>query len=205
MQLGLIVLPADEAELNAALEALSALGVSAVAATVPSKPAATTGKGKTAAAKAAEPAPTKEKLKTPTGEELVALMTRVRDELGAETVTELLTSYGASKLKELDKSDWPAIFAAAQVALDGVGGDDDGLDDDDGLGLDDDDGLGLDDEGGEGEEVDHEEVKVACQAYAKVHGRAKTEAILQKHGLNTVRGLAKADNGVLAAIMKAVS
>lgn len=191
MQLGLIVLPSNEAELNAALKALSALGVSATAATI-AAPAKATGK----AAPVEEPEAEEENLKPVTGPELQAIMTKVRDEKGAEAVTEILTAYGASKLKELDKSDWPSVFAAAETLL--SDGDDDLLGD----GLDDDDLLG---DGLDGEELDPEAVKEACQAHAKKYGKAKTTAILEKNGLNTVRGLAKADQSVLAAIMKAVS
>lgn len=194
MQLGLIVLPQNEDQMNKVLAALSKLGVSTAAAPV------STGKttSKAASAPADEPEDAaEENLKVPTGPELQAILTQVRDDLGQEALTEILTAFGASKLKELDKSDWPAAFAAAQQAL-GDGDDDDLLDDD---GEDDDDLL---DDGDDEEGPDAEEVKTACQNYAKKHGKDKTNAILKKNGLNTVRGLASAPQAVLTAVYKAV-
>lgn len=201
MQLGLIVLPTNAAEMDKVLAALSKLGVAytSAAAVTEDAPAPAAAK-KEAPAKAA---PKKEALKVPTGAELQAIMTRVRDEHDGDTVAEILTAYGATKLKELDKSDWPAVYAAAETVLNGVGGDDDlGEDDDDLLG--DDDDLGGEDDDLDGEELDPEEVKTACQAHATKNGKAKTQAILEKNGLNTVRGLKSADQKTLAAIMKAV-
>ena len=183
LQLGLIVLPTDTAELNKVLEALSKLGVATSAVTT------TTGKGKTTAKE--EPEVQTEKLKPVTADQVKAVMTKVRDELGDDIISELLTAFGAEKLKDVDKSDWAALVAAAEAAL-GNGG---SGEDDDGFGLDDDD---------DGEELDAEEVKVSVQAYAKKHGKEKAQAILVKNGLNTVRGLASADQKTLAAIAKAV-
>jgi nitrogen regulatory protein PII len=192
LQLGLIVLPTDTAELNKVLEALSKLGVATSAVTT------TTGKGKTTAKE--EPEVQTEKLKPVTADQVKAVMTKVRDELGDDIISELLTAFGAEKLKDVDKSDWAALVAAAEAAL-GNGG---SGEDDDGFGLDDDDdGFGLDDDD-DGEELDAEEVKVSVQAYAKKHGKEKAQAILVKNGLNTVRGLASADQKTLAAIAKAV-
>lgn len=194
LQLGLIVLPTDTAELNKVLEALSKLGVATSAVTT-----AATGKGKTTKPAEVEEEPQTENLKPVTADQVKAAMTKVRDELGDDTISELLTAFGAERLKDVDKSDWAALVAAAEAAL-GNGGSDD---DDDGFGLDDDDGFGLDDDEG-GDEVDAEEVKVSVQAYAKKHGKEKAQAILVKNGLNTVRGLASADQKTLAAIAKAV-
>lgn len=194
LQLGLIVLPTDTAELNKVLEALSKLGVATSAVTTTA-----TGKGKTTKPAEVEEELETEKLKPVTADQVKAAMTKVRDELGDDTISELLTAFGAEKLKDVDKSDWAALVAAAEAAL-GNGG---SGDDDDGFGLDDDDGFGLDDDEG-GDEVDAEEVKTAVQAYAKKHGKEKAQAILVKNGLNTVRGLASADNKTLAAIAKAV-
>lgn len=195
LQLGLIVLPSDAAELEKVLAALSKLGVASSAASIPAT--------KTAPAKPAakEPEVETEVLKAVTADEVKTVMTQVRDELGADTITEILTAFGAEKLKDVDKSDWPALVAAAKAALAPAGGGDD----DDGFGLDDegdDDGFGLDDE--EGEAPDADEVKTAVQAYAKKHGKEKAQAILVKNGLNTVRGLASADAATLTAIAKAV-
>lgn len=190
MKLGIIVLPSSNEELQEVLAKLAAGNVASIMVNN------TTGK------QDPEPEPeletSAEELKVPTGPELQAILTRVRDEQGADTLTEILTSFGATKLKELQKSDWPAIYRAAEVALGEVDESNDDLLDDDGLGLDDpDDLLG-------GEELDPEDVKTACQEHAKKHGKAKTEAILAKNGLNTVRGLKSASQDVLAAIMKAV-
>jgi hypothetical protein len=194
LQLGLIVLPSDTAELNKVLEALSKLGVSSVAAPAVVKAAA--GKGKTAPV--VEEEPETETLPAVTADQVKTAMTRVRDELGDETITELLTAFGATKLKDVAKDDWSALVAAANAALNPAAG---SGDDDDGFGLDDDgdDGFGLDDDDGAAE-VDAEEVKVNVQTYAKKHGKEKAQAILTKHGLNTVRGLASAANDVLAKI-----
>lgn len=192
LQLGLIVLPSDAAELEKVLAALSKLGVASAAASIPAK--------EPAKAPAKEPKVETEVLKAVTADQVKTAMTRVRDELGEDTITELLTAFGAEKLKDVDKADWSALVAAANAALDGAGGGED----DDGFGLDDDgdDGFGLDDD--EGEAPDAEEVKTNVQAYAKKHGKEKAQAILVKNGLNTVRGLASADAATLTAINKAV-
>lgn len=196
LQLGLIVLPSDTAELNKVLEALSKLDVQA----------ATISTGKTVAsapAKRDEPKAVAEKLPAVTADDVKGTMTRVRDELGEEMIGEILTAFGATKLKDVAKDDWAALVAAAKQALDGANG---SKDDDDGFGLDDeeDDGFGLDD-GDEGEEVDAETVKLTVQAYAKKFGKEKATALLQKFGLNTVRGLASADASVLGKIQKAAA
>jgi hypothetical protein len=195
MQIGLIILPSDTEELNKALAALSKLGVASAPVTLPA------GKGKPAAKAAPEVEEEleQETLKPVTADQVKTAMTKVRDELGDDTVSEILTAFGAENLRGVDKSDWPALVAAANAALAGGGEGDDGfgLDDDEG-----DDGFGLDDD--EGGEVDADEVKTAVQAYAKKHGKEKAQAILVKNGLNTVRGLASADNKTLAAIAKAV-
>lgn len=193
LQLGLIVLPSDAAELEKVLAALSKLGVASAAASIPTKETSTKAPVK-------EPKVETEVLKAVTADQVKTAMTRVRDELGDDTVTELLTAFGAENLRGVDKGDWPALVAAANAALEPAGGGDD----DDGFGLDDDgdDGFGLDDD--EGEAPDADEVKTNVQAYAKKHGKEKAQAILVKNGLNTVRGLASADAATLTAINKAV-
>jgi len=193
LQLGLIVLPSDAAELEKVLAALTKLGVAASNIA----PAAT---AKAAPAKAAKPEPEVETETLPavTADQVKTAMTRVRDELGDETLTEILTAFGATKLKDVAKDDWSALVAAANAALEPAGGGDD----DDGFGLDEDeDDFGLDD----GDDApDADEVKASVQAYAKKHGKEKAQAILVKNGLNTVRGLASADAATLTAIAKAV-
>lgn len=193
LQLGLIVLPSSTEELNKVLAALAPLGVASSAITTTSAPA------KPGKAKATEPEVETEDLPAVTAAEVKTAMTRVRDELGEETISELLTAFGAKALKEVAKDDWAALVAAANVALDG------GSNDDDGFGLDDpeDDGFGLDDD--EGDAPDAETVKLTVQAYAKKHGKEKAQAILVKHGLNTVRGLASADAATLTKIQAAAS
>lgn len=194
LQLGLIVLPSDAAELEKVLAALTKLGVAASNIA----PAAT---AKAAPAKATKPEPEVETETLPavTADQVKTAMTRVRDELGDETLTEILTAFGATKLKDVAKDDWSALVAAANAALEPAGGGDD----DDGFGLDEDeDEFGLDED--EGDAPDADEVKAAVQAYAKKHGKEKAQAILVKNGLNTVRGLASADAATLTAIAKAV-
>ena len=198
MQLGLIVLPKNTAELEKVLSVLGKLGVEAT-----NLGGGNDTPAKTTAAKNT-PAPKEEQLKQVNADQLKTVMTRVRDELGSDTLTELLTAFGATALREVDKGDWPALVAAAEAALNGTGGglDDDlgGLDDD--LGGLDDDGFGLDDDANA---PDPDEVKTAVQAYAKKHGKEKAQAVLTKNGLNTVRGLASADASTLTAILNAVS
>lgn len=191
LQLGIIVLPSNNEELNKVLAALAPLGSGVAVAQVNGKPAK--------AAKAAEPEVEEETLPAVTAAEVKTAMTRVRDELGEETISELLTAFGAKALKEVAKDDWAALVAAANVALDG--GSTDSPDDD--FGLDDDDGFGLDDD--EGDAPDAETVKLTVQAYAKKHGKEKAQAILVKFGLNTVRGLASADAATLTKIQAAAS
>lgn len=194
LQLGLIVLPSDTDELNKVLAALSKLGVSA--ASVSTAPAANS----KPAAKEPEQDIEEETLPPVTAEQVKTAMTKVRDELGDDTITELLTAFGATKLKDVAKDDWSALVAAANAALSPAGGGDD----DDGFGLDeDDDGFGLDDD--EADAPDAETVKVTVQAYAKKHGKEKAQAILTKFGLNTVRGLASADGATLTKIQAAAS
>ncbi len=192
LQLGLIVLPSTTEELNKVLAALAPLGSGISVSTT--KVANTKGPAKE------EPEVEEEKLAAVTADQVKTAMTRVRDELGEDTISELLTAFGATKLKDVAKDDWAALVAAANVALDGgsSGGDD-------GFGLDDDgdDGFGLDDD--EGEAPDAETVKVTVQAYAKKHGKEKAQAILVKHGLNTVRGLASADAATLTKIQAAAA
>lgn len=200
LQLGIIVIPTNNEELNKVLAALAPLGSGVAVAQVNKSEPVTQGKP---AAKAVEveEEPETETLKPVTADQVKAAMTKVRDELGDETISELLTAFGAEKLKDVDKSDWSALVAAANAALASTGGGDD----DDGFGLDDepeDDGFGLDDDG---DAPDAEEVKTAVQAYAKKHGKEKAQAILVKNGLNTVRGLATTDAATLTAINKAVS
>lgn len=195
LQLGVIVLPSTKEELAAVLDALADQFGDTPVITAQGKPAAASKPA------AKEPAPKKETLKAVSPDQLKAVMTKVRDELGEDTLAELLTAFGATKLKEVDKDDWPALVAAGEAALNGGSGDEP---DDDDLGLgDDDDLLGGDDDLG-GDAPDAEEVKVACQNHAKKHGKEKTQAILSKHGLNTVRGLASASDEVLTKIYNAV-
>lgn len=191
LQLGLIVLPSTTEELNKVLAALAPLGSGiTVSAT---KPANTKGPAKE------EPEVEEEKLAAVTADQVKTAMTRVRDELGEDTISELLTAFGATKLKDVAKDDWAALVAAANVALDG--GNTDTPDDDDlGLGEEEDDGFGLEDDA-----PDAETVKLTVQAYAKKHGKEKAQAILVKHGLNTVRGLASADSATLTKIQAAAS
>lgn len=196
LQLGLIVLTSTTEELNQVTAALSKLGL----ASTPLASAASSPK----ATKAAEPEPEVETETLPavTADQVKTAMTRVRDELGEETITELLTAFGATKLKEVAKDDWSALVAAANAALDGGKGEED-----DGFGLDDeaeeDDGFGLDDD--DTPAVDAETVKITVQAYAKKHGKEKATALLQKFGLNTVRGLASADAATLGKIQAAAA
>lgn len=192
LQLGLIVLPSNTEELNKVLAALAPLGVASSAITTSTK---TTSKN----TKAAEPEVETEALPAVTADQVKTAMTRVRDELGEETISELLTAFGATKLKDVAKDDWAALVAAANVALDGGNNDAPG-DDDFGLGEEEDDGFGLDDDA-----PDAETVKLTVQAYAKKHGKEKAQAILVKHGLNTVRGLASADAATLTKIQAAAS
>lgn len=194
LQLGLIVLPSNTEELNKVLAALAPLGVASSAITTTSPKAAPKN------TKAAEPEVETEDLPAVTAAEVKTAMTRVRDELGEDTISELLTAFGAKALKEVAKDDWAALVAAANVALDGGNTDTPGDDD---FGLDDDDGFGLDDD--EGDAPDAETVKLTVQAYAKKHGKEKAQAILVKHGLNTVRGLASADAATLTKIQAAAS
>lgn len=191
LQLGIIVLPSNNEELNKVLAALAPLGSGVAVAQVNGKP--------TPKAKPAEPEVETEDLPAVTAAEVKTAMTRVRDELGEDTISELLTAFGAKALKEVSKDDWAALVAAANVALDG--GSTDSPDDD--FGLDDDDGFGLDDD--EGDAPDAETVKLTVQAYAKKHGKEKAQAILVKFGLNTVRGLASADAATLTKIQAAAS
>lgn len=192
LQLGLIVLPSNTEELNKVLAALAPLGVASSAITT-TKPANTKGPAKEA------PEVEEEQLAAVTAAEVKTAMTRVRDELGEDTISELLTAFGAKALKEVSKDDWAALVAAANVALDGGNTDTPGDDD---FGLDDDDGFGLDDEP---DAPDAETVKLTVQAYAKKHGKEKAQAILVKFGLNTVRGLASADAATLTKIQAAAS
>lgn len=192
LQLGLIVLSSNTEELNKVLAALAPLGVASSAITTSTKTAPKN-------TKAPEPEVETEDLPAVTAAEVKTAMTRVRDELGEETISELLTAFGAKALKEVSKDDWAALVAAANVALDG--GSTDSPDDD--FGLDDDDGFGLDDD--EGDAPDAETVKLTVQAYAKKHGKEKAQAILVKFGLNTVRGLASADAATLTKIQAAAS
>lgn len=190
LQLGIIVLPSNTEELNKVLAALAPLGSGiTVSAT---KPANTKGPAKE------EPEVEEEQLAAVTAAEVKTAMTRVRDELGEDTISELLTAFGAKALKEVSKDDWASLVAAANVALDGGNTDTPGDDD---FGLDDDDGFGLDDD----EAPDAETVKLTVQAYAKKHGKEKAQAILVKFGLNTVRGLASADAATLTKIQAAAS
>lgn len=191
LQLGLIVLPSNTEELNKVLAALAPLGVASSAITTSTKTAPK--------AKAAEPEVETEALPAVTADQVKTAMTRVRDELGEETISELLTAFGATKLKDVAKDDWAALVAAANVALDG--GSTDSPDDDFGLDDEGDDGFGLDDD----EAPDAETVKLTVQAYAKKHGKEKAQAILVKFGLNTVRGLASADAATLTKIQAAAS
>lgn len=195
LQLGLIVLSSNTEELNKVLAALAPLGVASSA--------ITTNSTKTAPKpKAAEPEVETEALPAVTADQVKTAMTRVRDELGEETLSELLTAFGATKLKDVAKDDWAALVAAANVALDGGNTDTPGDDD---FGLEDepeDDGFGLEDEP---EAPDAETVKLTVQAYAKKHGKEKAQAILVKFGLNTVRGLASADAATLTKIQAAAS
>lgn len=195
LQLGIIVIPSNNEELNKVLAALAPLGSGVAVAQVNGK--STSAKNTT---KAVEPEAETEELPTVTAAEVKTAMTRVRDELGEETISELLTAFGAKALKEVSKDDWASLVAAANVALDGGSSQDD-----DGFGLDDDDdGFGLDDDD-EGEAPDSETVKLTVQAYAKKHGKEKAQAILVKFGLNTVRGLASADAATLTKIQAAAS
>ena len=126
-----------------------------------------------------------EELYQPTGAELKTILTELRDNKGADVIKEILVSFGAKNLKSLEKSDWPAVYAAAQEA---------GKDDDD-------DGFDLDDDGfGDDEAPDAEVVKELCQAYAKKNGKEKAIAVLKAAGLNSVRGIKSASDDTLAKI-----
>lgn len=187
-QIGLIILPANTEELNEILAKLQGANVAVKAVSAPVKTTK-------APVVEEEPEVETETLPAVDAATVKAVMTQVRDEKGEEAITELLTAFGATQLKDVSKDDWSALVAAAKTLLtDGAS------DEDDGFGLDDeDDGFGLDDDDA-APDVDAETVKTSVQAYAKKNGKEKAQALLAKHGLNTVRGLASADAKTLGAI-----
>ena len=144
--------------------------------------------------------PEPEDLKMPTSAELKTVLTEIRDR-DTEVLKELLASFGAAKLKELSKEDWPAAYAAAQALLVDEDEDDD-LDDDD---LDDDLDDDDDDLDGDDDDIevpDPEDLKAQIQAYAKANSKEKATRLLKKAGLNTVRGIKAATEEKLIALAK---
>lgn len=211
MKLGLIVLPSSNEEMQTVLEALNEAGVGYLAAA--GIDAAAEGKPAKKAGKKAAKQPESEEededediddfedeeaeqetLKVPTGPELKKAFTDLRDSEGADVCKEILTSFGAKGLKDLDKDDWAAAYAAC---LEAAKGDADSDEDDDGF----DD---FEDDADEVDAPDAETVKTACQAWAQKAGKEKPTAALKKNGLNTVRGLKAASDEQLAGIYKMV-
>lgn len=211
MKLGLIVLPSSNEEMQTVLEALNEAGVGYLAAAgidaaAEGKPTKKTGKK---AAKKPEPEEDEEdiddfedeeaeqeELKVPTGPELKKAFTDLRDSEGADVCKEILTSFGAKGLKDLDKDDWAAAYAACLEAAKGDADSDEDEEDD----FDD-----FEDEDGDDVEApDADTVKEACQKWAQKSGKEKPTAALKKNGLNTVRGLKAASDEVLAGIYKMV-
>lgn len=202
MKLGLIVLPSSNEEMQAVLEALQEAGVGYLAAA--GIDAAATESNAAVKGKKAKTKPVvvededdfededgaTEELPVPSPAELKKAFTDLRDQEGGEICKEILTAFGAKGLKDLDKDDWAAVFAAANEALKGGADEDEDEDDFDDF-EDGDDDL---------EEVDADTVKEACQKWAAKAGKGKPTACLQKHGLNTVRGLKAADDATLAKI-----
>lgn len=192
MKLGLIVLPDSNEELMAAIEALKLTGVTVL------NTSETSGKKDTVEDEFDDGfgEPESEELKVPTAEELKTILTKLRDDKGADIIKEILTSFGAKNLKTLEKSDWPAVYAAAQEAM---------KDGDDGFGDDlDDGGFGDLDDGADDTPLDPEVIKGLCQAYAKKNGKEKAIEVLKKAGLNSVRGIKSASDSALATIYKIV-
>lgn len=191
MKHGLIVFIEDKKELNAAYELLIKSGFDAE-------------KGEL---EEVEP----KTLYVPTGAELKAALLELQETNGKEALVSFLKSHGATSPKNLKKSEWAVAYAELNELnnLDDVENEEPESDDDefdDLLGDDDedDDLLGGDDDL-DMEAPEPDEVKVAVQKYAQKNGREKATAILKKHGLNTVRGLAKASDEALIGIMQAVS
>lgn len=133
-------------------------------------------------------------LPMPTAQSLKKALIDVRDELGNDALRAIFKTHGAKNIQSLKKEEWPAAFAEATKLLK-----DDSDDDDDWGDLGDDDDIGTD------KVPTAEEVKDACQAYAKENGKTAANDILSDNGLNTVRGLKKATDKQLIAILKAVS
>lgn len=58
-----------------------------------------------------------EELYVPKGKELQALLTEVKEILGVDTLKDIYATHDAEKLKDLDKGDWPTVYAEAENLL----------------------------------------------------------------------------------------
>lgn len=187
MKLGIIVLPNDNAELADIIAKLQGTGATIETTTSGTVIDTPDDDGLDFGSE-----PETEALFEPNADELKTILTQVRDEVSVDMLKEILTSFGATNLKTLEKSDWPSAYASAKAAL---GGSDAGGDDDFGF---DDDELGGD------EAPDAETVKTGAQAYAKKHGKEKAIEALKKAGLNSVRGIKGATGEQLAKLWSLV-
>ena len=59
----------------------------------------------------------KVKLEMPEPKALKAILTKVQDTLGADTVVDIFTTHGATKLKNLPEDEWPTVYAEAENLL----------------------------------------------------------------------------------------
>lgn len=191
MKLGILIIPDDNAEVPAILNQLRDVAGATSVELTPSKSAAVDDDlSVDLGVDNDDFSLTEPELPPRTLKDLKTVLSRVRDELGNKTLVDILTAFGATRLSDIDEDDYSAVYAAGEEALKKPG-DDDGFD----LGLDDDDP----------EPLDPVAIKDLCQEYAKKHGKAKATAILEKAGLNTVRGLKSASQEQLQQIHAAVS
>lgn len=122
------------------------------------------------------------------------------EHIGKKEAKALLKAFDAKKVKDLDEENYKDFWTSAQEMLAEISPDGNTDVEEEGEGEDPED-EGEDD--GEDEGIDREELKKAIQ---KIAGKDKEGAveILNAAGLNTVRGMAKADEAALKKMFKAV-
>lgn len=143
-------------------------------------------------------------LPMPKPAEIKKLLTEVKEVLGVEVLKDIYTTHDAEKLKDLEKDEWPTVFAEATSLLEAHAEKEAGKKDKKGKGKKDKPVK----KGKDNVKTDLDEVKKLCAKVASTDSLEASREILKEFGHNTTRTLGKADqptlNSIAAAMRKAL-
>lgn len=144
--------------------------------------------------------PKKVKLEMPKAKALQTTLTKVKEVLGAETVVDIFTTHGATKLKDLPKDEWPTVYAEAENLLKAHEEKTTKGKTAKGKGKPAAKGKGKTTTKSKGKTIPLDEVKKVCSKVATKCSLDRQREILKDFGMNTTRGLGKADQKTLNSI-----